>query len=42
MTGHSPALRHARADDAGAVIAFLDAHWGEPHPLVHVPEWFSF
>lgn len=35
-------LRHARPDEGPAVTAFLDAHWGERHPLVHIPEFFSF
>ncbi len=35
-------LRLARPDEAQRVIAFLDEHWGEKHPLVHIPELFEF
>ncbi len=37
-----PIVRLARPDEAPDVIAFLDAYWGEKHPLVHLPEYFDF
>ncbi len=36
------ACRLARPDEKDAVVRFLDEHWGEKHPLVHLPEFFSF
>lgn len=35
-------FRLARPDEGPAVAAFLDAHWGEKHPLVHLPDFFDF
>lgn len=35
-------LRLARPDEAPRIAAFLDEHWGEKHPLVHIPELFEF
>lgn len=35
-------LRLARPDEAARIAAFLDEHWGEKHPLVHIPELFAF
>lgn len=35
-------LRLARPDEAQRITAFLDEHWGEKHPLVHIPELFGF
>lgn len=35
-------LRLARPDEAARIAAFLDEHWGEKHPLVHIPELFGF
>lgn len=45
MSGASAApvrCRLARPDEGPAVAAFLDAHWGEKHPLVHLPDFFDF
>ncbi len=35
-------LRHAVPQDAGAIIEFLNAHWGNHHPLVNDSAWFSY
>lgn len=45
MSAHergAPALRLARPNEAERITAFLDEHWGEKHPLVHIPELFEF
>lgn len=42
MSASGLSFRLARPDEASAVIAFLDAHWGERHPLVHLTDFFTF
>lgn len=42
MNGANAVLRLARPDEGAAIAAFLDEHWGERHPLIHVPEWLDF
>lgn len=34
------ACRLAKPEERGLITAFLDEHWGSPHPLVHREEWF--
>lgn len=34
--------RLARPDEKNTVVRFLDEHWGEKHPLMHLPDLFSF
>lgn len=45
MTGQNAAplcCRLARQQEAPDIVAFLDAHWGSKHPLVHLPEYLDF
>lgn len=34
--------RLARPNEAQAIVAFMDAHWGSNHPILHYPEYFSY
>ncbi len=35
-------LRHAFPSDKGAIIWFLNQHWGSRHPLVNLPDLFEY
>ena len=36
------ACRLARADEKQRIMDFLDTHWGQKHPLIHVDDFFNY
>ena len=39
MSGYH--FRRAAAADRGAIIEFMNLHWGARHPLVNLPDYFT-
>ncbi|MBC5582052.1 hypothetical protein H8S23_11095 [Anaerofilum sp. BX8] len=40
MSGYR--FRRAAAADRGAIIEFMNLHWGSRHPLVNLPDYFTY